>query len=273
MLKIEEIRHALVQKYNYTNEQINNLSKKELKELLEAAEAAENTLNFVSTEGTSLDNGALETTVMNEVAEESKPNITDPNWTEYVLSQFTENEKDKGMPKVDGLRRVAHLLLGPFSEDTQVIQCPTTDNAGRATVVVRIEFKDKTYFSGVADVYSGNTDRKFAVHPTATAETRAEGRALRKALKLTKVLSAEELYGADQDEPDGVSSERIPSGMVNSLKIMSDRAGVDLIKVAVKLGYNIELAEDLTRSQALKISDQLGKYQSKREEVPDEVRK
>ena len=49
----------------------------------------------------------------------------------------------------------------------------------------------KTYRE-VADVWHGNTDDLFCAHPVATASTRAEGRALRKALKI-RCLAAEEL--------------------------------------------------------------------------------
>ena len=80
---------------------------------------------------------------------------------------------------------------------------PSSDNngPGRATVVYKvvIDWGNTGFlrtFSEVADVWHGNTDDLFCAHPVATASTRAEGRALRKALKI-RVIAAEELAKKD----------------------------------------------------------------------------
>ena len=108
-----------------------------------------------------------------------------------------------GNPICAGLRRVAEIFLGEILETGPVQVFPATDSdgPGRATVIYRVVFNwfnsgiHKT-FSEVADVWHGNTDDLFCAHPVATASTRAEGRALRKALKL-RVLAAEELAKKD----------------------------------------------------------------------------
>ena len=51
-------------------------------------------------------------------------------------------------------------------------------------------------YAEVSDCWHGNTDDLFCAHPAATASTRAEGRALRKALKI-RCLAAEELAKKD----------------------------------------------------------------------------
>lgn len=61
-----------------------------------------------------------------------------------------------------------------------------------------VEFKDGTRFSDVADAHTYNVQGMFSAYPTAMAATRAEARALRKALGIDMV-SKEEL-GADKDQ-------------------------------------------------------------------------
>jgi hypothetical protein len=198
----------------------------------------------------------------------NQPSPTDPEWTDYVLKQFTDRETDReGRPKADGLRRVAELLLGPFDIDTHVVQTPTFDSG--ATVVVTLRFHlDKRQISGAADVSSANTDENFAVHSVATAETRAEGRALKKALRLTKVYTAEEMQGAAPDEPLGVDG-RAPTSMINMLNMMCKKQNIDLALFA-KHALNVNSMQDLTLEQGRELNNQLFKY--KKEGVPDAIK-
>jgi hypothetical protein len=140
---------------------------------------------------------AVETTTDTE--EELAPEIGSLEWNDYVMGHFQKNELIDGNPICAGLRRVAELLLGDVVESGPTEVFPATDNngPGRATVVYQVVFNwmnsgvFKTYRE-VADVWHGNTDDLFCAHPVATASTRAEGRALRKALKI-RCLAAEEL--------------------------------------------------------------------------------
>jgi hypothetical protein len=124
------------------------------------------------------------------------------DWAEFVMSQFQKGEvfENDGLTTVScaGLRRVAQKLLGNIivSEPSHVFPA-TGDGAGRATVAWRVVIdwmgtgKHRT-FGDVAGVWYGNTDPMFADYPEATAATRAEGRALRKALGV-KCVSSEEI--------------------------------------------------------------------------------
>lgn len=124
--------------------------------------------------------------------------ITDVEWNDYVLSNFNDNEMFDGRPLCAGLRRVAELLLGRIvvSRPTQIFPPTSGDEIGRATVVWEVVFEDGSIFSDVADAWEGNTDDTFCVFNTATAATRAEGRALRKALRI-KTVAAEEMTTKD----------------------------------------------------------------------------
>ena len=139
----------------------------------------------------------VDTSVRDVVAEES-PSTTDPGWNDYVMSKFTEKELYDGNPLVNGLRRVAELVIGPivYSGPTQVFPPQRDDHHGRATVVFTVEFENGMRYSEVADCWEGNTDDMFCAYAIATASTRAEGRALRKALRI-RAVAAEEMTKKD----------------------------------------------------------------------------
>lgn len=263
-MKVKELKEQLAN-HGYDIDTLDKLKKPELDELYKSIGENNKLLDAAEIIEEESQDG--------QKPEEQTPTIDSPEWTDYVISLLDKKEMDNGMPKTEGLRRVARKLLGVFSIRTNIHQIPTIDNAGRATVQVSLEFNTaygSLVYDGAADVFSGNTQKEFAKHAVATAETRAEGRALRKALNLTKVLAAEEMYDAEPDEPNG-TDKRIATGMLNSLNIMCDRVGVDLIKVAVFNDINIQVPEDLTNDQGIRISDIISKY--KREGVPDEVKR
>ena len=41
-----------------------------------------------------------------QVAQEKTVRYGDPEWNDYILGQLTEQEKENGLPRCDGLRRV-----------------------------------------------------------------------------------------------------------------------------------------------------------------------
>jgi hypothetical protein len=124
------------------------------------------------------------------------PNIGDPDWTKYVLSLFHKDELINGNPSCDGLRRVFETLIGIIiSVDMEVIQCPDTNNLNRATVKCTIKYynnKGSFDVSDVADSCETNTDFPYNKYPVATAATLAEGRALRKTMRI-RTLTSEEI--------------------------------------------------------------------------------
>jgi hypothetical protein len=124
------------------------------------------------------------------------PRITDLEWTDYVLGLLSEDEKISGNPTTDGLRRIFEIALNckVIASTTSIAQSPDPNNEKRATVVHSLTYvlnnlaADKPELNtvtvdGAADVYWGNCDKVYRNHPVAVAETRAEGRALRRAIK------------------------------------------------------------------------------------------
>jgi len=137
---------------------------------------------------------------MEKETDPDRPQMTDPAWHDYVMGHFIDEELINGNPTVDGLRRVTQLLLGPIVKNvSHIVKAPSKEDMYRAatvTVMVTVTRLDLRSFevtvSGSADVSRDNTDDPYHLHPTATAETKAEGRAYRKHLNLRKVLAAEE---------------------------------------------------------------------------------
>lgn len=198
-MKKSEIRKILLDKYEIDASRIK--IKAELVELLQEAESKEFSVDdFEPTEDEPVINDVIEDV---RLSEDIRPSMSHSEWSNYVMKQFEKDELLKGNPTVNGLRRVAELLLGPVVRSVgKVVQCPNPDNEGRAVVEYEVTFlwtdddevgqPHERTFGDAADVYVGNTDDEYARYPTATACTRAEARALRKALKL-QAVAAEEL--------------------------------------------------------------------------------
>ena len=135
----------------------------------------------------------------------SKGNISvTPQW---LLDQLEENETENGKPKCDGLRRIFLEHIGNILEtNVQVVQCATSENEGRSTVIVSIKYlrydDNQIYVrSDASDCSYRNSNRPFSNHPTATAVTMAEGRCLRKIMGLN-ILTQEELLEQDTESMD-----------------------------------------------------------------------
>jgi hypothetical protein len=138
------------------------------------------------------------------------PGRLDIEWSDWLMKQFDKSElvvKDKQrFPRVHGLRRLAQKLVGEIVESTTICasppKCLANGGVDLTSFIYKVTFKKHdsevlVTYSDAADVYyfsekSCNSDAKFARFPSALATTRAEARALRKALGLT-TCSAEEL--------------------------------------------------------------------------------
>jgi hypothetical protein len=203
-----------------------------------------------------------------------KPSIGDLEWTEYVLGLLSDDEKISGNPTTDGLRRVFEEAMSCkiISSNTQVVQSPSPDNEKRATVVHSLTYvlnpghQDKPDLNtvcvdGAADVYWGNCDKIYRNHPVAVAETRAEGRALRRALRLRKVVAAEELAQEIEDHPDSNTVSKITNNQINFVDVMAQRLNINVSKVLESNGIKYDNVYDMPHEDAVKLIRMLSKYQ------------
>lgn len=195
---------------------------------------------------------------------DNTPDMSSPEWNSYVMSLFTKDELIDGAPKVDAIARVARKVIGPFSTKTIITQNPALNNDYRAVCIVTLAFTDIT-IDGSADSCYKNTDVMFAKYPTAVAETRAYGRALRRALML-QTVAAEEKSSDTTDINE--ATMKISNSMLNTLKAMSQRLNIDLLKLALNEKFNITTVDEMTKKEALKMSDVMCKYSTKELEIP-----
>jgi predicted nucleic-acid-binding Zn-ribbon protein len=208
------------------------------------------------------------------------PSPTDPEWQDYVLSQFLDGDKDKdGNPSAEACRIVVEKLLGPIvAERVRTVQVPTASNDYRATVEASVSIawggdtSDVRVFDDVADVYPGNADPKFAQFPTASAKTKALGRAFKSALKLKRVYTTEEMATGEVPVPGG--------GFVNLITVSQQRF---IDKVCRELDINQERfinmgsgkyshVMQVPRDKAENMIKHLDNYQKNTSTIPQEIR-
>ena len=225
-----------------------------------------------------------------EKNEDVMPAYGSEEWSDFVMSKFHKGELFDGNPVCAGLRRVAEELLGTIvvSRPSQVWPATDSDGPGRATVVfeVVIDWMDsgqlRTY-SDVADVWHGNTDDLFCAHPVATASTRAEGRALRKALKV-KCLAAEELAkkdvasivrqsGQERQSTDGdwQEEDKISSAQVNFIDTKCKQLDIDVLKFINMGESKYGDISDINKKTASKMLGVLNEYQTGTKQVSSEI--
>lgn len=214
-----------------------------------------------------------------------KKNITpnDLEWTDHVLELLSDDEKIKGNPTTDGLRRVFEVAMNccVVKSISEVCQAPDPNNGQRATVVHSLTYvlKDLSQDSpfntvtinGAADVYWGNCDKVFRNHPVAVAETRAEGRALRRALKLRKVVAAEELAEEVDHDLDGNNFNKITANQINFMDVMAQRLDVNVPALLEKSKLDNDV-NNLLHDDAVSIIRKLSGYQQNTDDISEDIK-
>jgi hypothetical protein len=212
------------------------------------------------------------------------PPYNSREWSDYVMTKFHKSELIDGNPICAGLRRVSELMLGTVLESgpEQVFPSTDSDKPGRATVVYKVVFDwmNTGYlktFREVADVWHGNTDDLFCAHPVATASTRAEGRALRKALKI-RALAAEELARKDivsivqatTTNADWNPEDTISNQQVTFINNKCKQLDIDVRKFVNMGSSQYESISSVTRNTAQKMLRQLNDYQQQGS-IPEQI--
>lgn len=221
-----------------------------------------------------------------EKVEETIQKSVSPNdleWTDHVLNLLSDDEKIAGNPTTDGLRRIFEIALNcvVVNAETTVVQSPSPDNEKRATVVHSLTYiiNDEAAYScskrrtvsGAADVYWGNCDKVYRNHPVAVAETRAEGRALRRALKLRKVVAAEEITKETEDHPDDNTTNKISSNQINFIDVLAKRININIKELLLGLAIDPTNIYTISHENAVAIIRELSKRQQNIQEIPNSM--
>lgn len=213
---------------------------------------------------------------------EAIPLMEDETWHDYVMKQFGEEELIDGNPTVDGLRRVSRKLLGDvFYSKCHVIQSPNLQNNFCATVEheIGIRWKRELYagqiedrwFAEVADVNEQNCEAEYRRFASSTASTRAEARALRKALMLKRVVAAEEIttIAPVSDDPD--QQGKIQTTQVNFLVNLARRNNIHLMKFINMGKTKYKTVNDIPYATAIKMIGAMSGFQQKPDKRPESI--
>jgi len=213
-------------------------------------------------------NDMVEEVVEDELKDVQEPNAkqcTDPDWAEYVLDQLADHELINGAPTTDGLRRVAEKIFGQILvSDTDVIEVPKEALKGKATVkhtmvFDRIDGRGQLRVSACVDALGSSLPAPFNKHIVATACTRAEGKALRRALKI-RVTTAEELVATDDPDEDN-SGEPINDQQVLAINQMCKRNNLNVVGVVKDTAKSAKTIKDVKNVEGRFILTKLSEYQ------------
>jgi len=248
-----------------------------------------------------VDNKAITEPVKGEVIADPAPAPTRPArtslaWSDYVMSQFDKSELINGSPTTDGLRRVFEQEIGNiYSCHMTSVETPNNQNQYRATVHCEMKYADIEKdlileVSDLADCFPGNTKTPYVLYATATAATMAESRCLRKGLRLTRVISAEEAMSADKETQEAYLQDHITNtesnkAQRNVILTLLNKTGIDgekLFQLLVKEekispSVSLEAFDALSYKDAQTIVQILNKFHQKLEDggvaVPDALLK
>jgi len=184
------------------------------------------------------------------------PVPTDVGFTQYALSLLQDDEMDGEFPRVEGLRRIAGLLLGEVLEERcELIFAPSVENEMTVGVKSIIIFENGKRFESLADANCNNCQKEFSPYLTAMAETRARGRAYRSALNLKRIVAAEEV-GVNNEETEN-PNKLINTGQITAIRLLAERSSISIKKLLDDLEIACIIKDGVVDLKSLKYSEAL----------------
>lgn len=201
------------------------------------------------------------------------------------MGRFLQDELIDGHPTCDGLRRVTEELIGPIVERTitHLVPLGQLNENNTGAVAVKVVVQPRTFDfernqiseESIADINKQNTELKYLIHGLATAETRSEARALRKILRLRKVIAAEEVTEISDEKLQDIipwqPSEPISDEQKNVIDLLAKRLNIDVMKF-INMGKNhYDSINEVTKEIAASMLAHLNKVQRSLVEVPKHI--
>jgi hypothetical protein len=210
------------------------------------------------------------------------PEMTSPDWSAYVMSHLEEDEVYEIVgtvcPSSDGLRRVMELLIGPIIS-CEIIDhvAPNNSNNMSSTVVVRITVyvknedhplhKHEIFFDEIVNVGGYNTKEPYSKHQSATAKTKAEGRAYKKILRLTNVQTVEEVRESSHtDLPD--ETKTITDSQIGVIDRLCSRIDIDVVEFINSGKHQYDSVKNILFTNAAIMIQTLNKIQRGTKDKP-----
>lgn len=209
----------------------------------------------------------------------------DSDWTDYVLSHLTNDEKvkegDNDFPKIAGLRRVVPVLLGNIKESTSGNPVPIQGGVSITHTIsccLKEEIIQAEGLNHFVESYSGSADctetnggftKDYA---TAFADTRAEARSLVRLLRLNR-CSADELGPRNKKFNDAPSADKADMHVID---ILTKRLSINKDKYFKEYGTTIGgkgfSVDNINRDQAKLFAEHLNEFQQNPQDVPKKIR-
>ena len=202
------------------------------------------------------------------------PRDFDSEWSEYLLDQLSDHELINGAPTVDGLRRITEKCFGEIVESkSSIVEAPRSDNGLRCTIchtltIVKHRTLRTIKIDGCVDVLHSKTPYPFKDHLVATAETRGEGKALRRALKI-RVITAEELQSESEEEVL-ISEEGINDQQILALNQLCKRLDVNVEGLVKTKCSEVKSVNEINNLEARLLISKLSDLQRNPEKVEEE---
>lgn len=206
--------------------------------------------------------------------DEKIPAPFDPQWSEYLLDALSDHELINGAPTVDGLRRITEKCFGEIlNSRSSIIEAPNSNNGLRCTICHSLTIRkyrngQDITVDGCVDVMHSKTPYPFKDHLVATADTRAEGKALRRALKI-RVITAEELQSESEEEVL-ISEEGINDQQILALNQLCKRLDVNVETLVKMKCSEAKTVNDINNLEARVLISKLSGLQRSPDKIEEE---
>jgi len=184
------------------------------------------------------------------MTQEKKLNFETDFYALLNEDEIIETEEGDHLVLVDGLLRLAMQHTDFIGYKSDIIQTPEKKNDWSAAVVVTVKFKSGYIFSGAADARCGTMADGFKGYSTALAETRALGRALRRALRIN-ACTEEEVSDEEQPITD------IQKNLIK--KQFIDKDVISIKDIYTIINRDVSTIGELTEKEATLIIDKASK--------------